>query len=142
MRCGAAACWRATRPARRCWTSSSARPEPRVSPTSSDDGSASEFTRSVASSNNGRVAGDQDEVRHAYGDNMGWRLKGYSKRRSGPPVSVRELTREEFLAIRPLFDAEDNPWLVDLNEVVPQIRPFVEEVLGPLSPDEDYYVTG
>ena len=88
------------------------------------------------------MAGDQDEVRHAYGDNMGWRLKGYSKRHSGPPVSVRELSRDEFLAIRPLFDCDDNPWLVDLNEVVPQIRPFVEEVLGPLSPDEDYYVTG
>ena len=81
------------------------------------------------------MAGDQDEVRHAYGDNMGWRLKGYAKRRSGPPVSVREISRAEFLAIRPFFDAEDNPWLVDMNEVVQGIRPRVEQVLGPLSPD-------
>ncbi|SDO81981.1 nucleotidyltransferase domain-containing protein [Lentzea jiangxiensis] len=88
------------------------------------------------------MAGDQDDVRHAYGDNMGWRLKGYAKRRSGAPVSAREITREQFLRIRPLFDAEDNPWLVDLNEVVPDIRQRVEQVLGPLDPDQDYYVTG
>ncbi|HEX8869039.1 MAG TPA: hypothetical protein VF821_25495, partial [Lentzea sp.] len=83
-----------------------------------------------------------DEVRHAYGDNMGWRLKGYAKRRSGPPVSVREISRAQFLEIRPLFDAEDNPWLVDLNEVSPEIWPRVERVLGPLDPEQDYYVTG
>ena len=88
------------------------------------------------------VAGDQDEVRHAYGDNMGWRLKGYAKRRSGPPVSVRDISRAQFLAIRPLFAAEDNPWLVDLHEVGQEIRPQVERVLGPLDPDQDYYVTG
>ncbi|MFD4673078.1 nucleotidyltransferase domain-containing protein [Lentzea sp. NPDC058450] len=88
------------------------------------------------------MAGDQDEVRHAYGDNMGWRLKGYAKHLSGAPVSVREISRTEFLMIRPFFDVENNPWLVDLNEVLPAIRPCVEHVLGPLSPDEDYYVTG
>ncbi|MET9228081.1 nucleotidyltransferase domain-containing protein [Lentzea sp. NPDC003310] len=88
------------------------------------------------------MAGHEDEVRHAYGDNMGWRLTGYAKRLSGPPVSVREISRTEFLTIRPFFDAEDNPWLVDLNEVVPAIRPCVEHVLGPLNPDEDYYITG
>ncbi|MFD9705100.1 nucleotidyltransferase domain-containing protein [Lentzea sp. NPDC059081] len=88
------------------------------------------------------MAGDQDEVRHAYGDNIGWRLKGYARRGSGPPVSVRELSREEFLQIRPFFDAEDNPWLVDLHQVVPESRDDVERVLGPLDPDQDYYVTG
>ncbi|MDX8056738.1 nucleotidyltransferase domain-containing protein [Lentzea sp. BCCO 10_0798] len=88
------------------------------------------------------MAGDQDEVRHAYGDNMGWRLKGYAKHRSGSPVSEREISRAQFLAIRPFFDAEDNPWLVDLHEVLPPIRPCIEHVLGPLDPDQDYYVTG
>jgi hypothetical protein len=73
---------------------------------------------------------------------MGWRLKGYAKRHSGPPVSVRDISRAEFLAIRPFFDAEDNPWLVDLNEVGQEIRPQVEQVLGPLDPEQDYYVTG
>ncbi|WP_143466956.1 nucleotidyltransferase domain-containing protein [Lentzea kentuckyensis] len=73
---------------------------------------------------------------------MGWRLKGYAKRRSGPPVSVRDISRAQFLAIRPLFAAEDNPWLVDLHEVGQEIRPQVERVLGPLDPDQDYYVTG
>ncbi|WP_167980621.1 nucleotidyltransferase domain-containing protein, partial [Lentzea indica] len=87
------------------------------------------------------MAGD-DEVRHAYGDNMGWRLKGYAKTRSGPPVSVRDISRAQFLQIRPFFDAEDNPWLVDLHEVVPEIWPSVEQVLGPLDPAQDYYVTG
>lgn len=87
------------------------------------------------------MAGD-DEVRHAYGDNMGWRLKGYAKKHSGSPVSVREISRAEFLEIRPFFDAEDNPWLVDLHEVGPDIWPRVERVLGPLDPDQDYYVTG
>lgn len=83
-----------------------------------------------------------DDARHAYGDNMGWRLKGYPKRDSGPPSTVRDISREQFLEIRPLFDAEDNPWLVDLNEVVPEIRSRVEQVLGPLDPEQDYYVTG
>jgi hypothetical protein len=83
-----------------------------------------------------------DDARHAYGDNMGWRLKGYAKRDSGPPATVRDISREQFLQIRPLFDAEDNPWLVDLNEVVPEIRSRVEQVLGPLDPEQDYYVTG
>ncbi|MDX8034719.1 nucleotidyltransferase domain-containing protein [Lentzea sp. BCCO 10_0856] len=73
---------------------------------------------------------------------MGWRLKGYAKRRSGPPVSVREVSRAQFLAIRPLFDAEDNPWLVDMHEVGGEIRPRVEQVLGALDPEQDYYVTG
>lgn len=88
------------------------------------------------------MSGDQEEVRHAYGDNMGWRLKGYSKWRSGSPVSEREITRQQFLMIRPFFDAEDNPWLAGLNEVAPAIRPCIEHVLGPLNADEDYYVTG
>lgn len=82
-----------------------------------------------------------DEVRHAYGDNMGWRLKGYARRHNGPPVSVRDLSRAQFLQIRPLFDAEDNPWLVDLNEVGPAIWSRVEQVLGPLDPEQAYYVT-
>lgn len=82
-----------------------------------------------------------DEVRHAYGDNMGWRLKGYAKRRNGSPVSVREISREQFLEIRPLFDVEDNPWLVDLHEVAPEIWPRVREVLGPMDPNQDYYVS-
>ncbi|MGW6935617.1 nucleotidyltransferase domain-containing protein [Lentzea sp. NPDC054927] len=73
---------------------------------------------------------------------MGWRLKGYAKRRSGAPVSVRDVSRAQFLAIRPLFDAEDNPWLVDMHEVGQEIRPRVEQVLGALDPEQDYYVTG
>jgi hypothetical protein len=55
---------------------------------------------------------------------------------------VRDISRAQFLAIRPLFAAEDNPWLVDLHEVGQEIRPQVERVLGPLDPDQDYYVTG
>lgn len=80
-------------------------------------------------------------MRHAYGDNLGWRLKGYAKRRNGSPVSVRDISREEFLEIRPLFEVEDNPWLVDLHEVPPEIRPRLDEVLGPMDPDQDYYVS-
>lgn len=88
------------------------------------------------------MSGDQDEVRHAYGDNIGWRLKGYSRQHNGASVSEREITREEFLQIRPFFDAEDNPWLVDLHQVVPEAWADVERVLGPLDPGQDYYVTG
>lgn len=81
-------------------------------------------------------------VRHAYGDNVGWRLDGFARHGSGPPVSVREISRDHFLELRPLFQADHDPWLADPQEIVPAIRARVEQVLGPLDPDQDYYLNG